>query len=550
MLRNCLSPMETANNSSTLDSFVSSLGDEIGRQKTLAISMTNFNCLKLKAAGKQVGGPDWLDLLPAEALYDYIVADFPLGLGRERIKIGNNELTARKNWGGLAKALPHLEYNGLCLTFLEPPGFGISEGIQFEKAMNSEGYHLQAIINAPEGLFAFATIRPVLIVIGRSRKDRIFVGELEGEDQAVTLAHSLVADTVSSSLSEGLRIALGEFRGFASFKAEQQLSRLETQYKEYDSVRLGDIADAVYTVRSGENHVTRENAIYIPMLGNSKVTHDISQVSIKHHYIIQVVLTERACNQYLSAFFQSELGKLVLNSLVCGAVIPKIKKSALAEAKVALPVLEEQRTIAFTHKRLSDLKCAISEFQSELALNPRSAAAIKLQLESMLEQIGGLSDADKIMSLVRSGESKIIEYKETFSLDLRKGSKEKYIELSALKTIVAFLNTNGGTLLVGISDSGEILGIRREVSKLHKSNDAFLLHFKNQVKQRIGEQYYPFINHKLVNLLGADILMVECGSAASPCYLDGNEFYVRTNPATDKLDGPKLVEYVRNHFKI
>jgi predicted HTH transcriptional regulator len=52
------------------------------------------------------------------------------------------------------------------------------------------------------------------------------------------------------------------------------------------------------------------------------------------------------------------------------------------------------------------------------------------------------------MSLARSGESKIIEYKESFSLDIRKGSKEKYIELSALKTIVAFLNTNGGTLLV------------------------------------------------------------------------------------------------------
>jgi hypothetical protein len=54
----------------------------------------------------------------------------------------------------------------------------------------------------------------------------------------------------------------------------------------------------------------------------------------------------------------------------------------------------------------------------------------------------------------------------------------------------------------------------------------------------------------LVNVLGIDILMVDCRTASGPCFLDGNEFYVRTNPATDKLDGPKLVEYVRNHFKI
>ena len=45
------------------------------------------------------------------------------------------------------------------------------------------------------------------------------------------------------------------------------------------------------------------------------------------------------------------------------------------------------------------------------------------------------------------------------------------------------------------------------------------------------------------------VLFVECKSSQAPCYLDRMEFYVRTNPATDKLEGPKLVEYVKNHFK-
>ncbi|MCK5828589.1 ATP-binding protein, partial [Candidatus Bipolaricaulota bacterium] len=75
-----------------------------------------------------------------------------------------------------------------------------------------------------------------------------------------------------------------------------------------------------------------------------------------------------------------------------------------------------------------------------------------------------------------------------------------------------------------------------------------LLHFKNQLKQRIGEQNYPFINQHLVELGRAYVLMVDCKPATSPCYLDGKEFYVRTNPATDKLEGSKLVEYVQNHF--
>lgn len=151
--------------------------------------------------------------------------------------------------------------------------------------------------------------------------------------------------------------------------------------------------------------------------------------------------------------------------------------------------------------------------------------------------------------MAREGESANIEFKESFSLDVRMGKKEKYIELSSLKTIVAFLNTSGGVLLIGVSDAGDISGIENEVKKLYKNRDGFLLNFKNQLKQRIGEQYYPFIKQSLVDLGHAQVLMVECKPATSPCYLDGKEFYVRTNPATDKLEGPKLVEYVQNHFQ-
>ncbi|WP_339619173.1 MULTISPECIES: RNA-binding domain-containing protein [unclassified Marinimicrobium] len=240
---------------------------------------------------------------------------------------------------------------------------------------------------------------------------------------------------------------------------------------------------------------------------------------------------------------------MILRSLTRGTVIPRITKSDLSQAQFAVPSLKEQEEIVRSHSQLQALRTAIANFQRELALNPGRASAIRGQVDGMLETIGGLTEADKVMSLAREGESETLEFKESFSLDVRKGTKEKYIELSALKTIVAFLNTNGGVLLIGVADSGDIPGVRCEVEKFHKSTDAFLLHFKNQLKQRVGEQNYPYINHRLVGLGNANVLMVDCKPATSPCYLDGKEFYVRTNPATDKLEGPKLVEYVQNHFK-
>ena len=43
-----------------------------------------------------------------------------------------------------------------------------------------------------------------------------------------------------------------------------------------------------------------------------------------------------------------------------------------------------------------------------------------------------------------------------------------------MKTIAGFMNFNGGTLLVGINDSGEVTGLNNEIEKLWKdSRDSF-----------------------------------------------------------------------------
>ena len=169
-------------------------------------------------------------------------------------------------------------------------------------------------------------------------------------------------------------------------------------------------------------------------------------------------------------------------------------------------------------------------------------------LHCSMSRQDGLTDIDKVRGILREGESKNIEYKETLSLDVRKNTKQKYIELSVLKTVVAFLNTEWGILLVGVNDDGNITGLDEEINKFHKNLDKFLLHFKNLIKVRIGEEFYPFIEYKAIHVDGKLILIVECEESPSPCYLDNKDFYVRTNPATDKLEGPRLVEYIRNHF--
>lgn len=47
---------------------------------------------------------------------------------------------------------------------------------------------------------------------------------------------------------------------------------------------------------------------------------------------------------------------------------------------------------------------------------------------------------------------------------------------------------------------------------------------------------------------GGKVLLVECAEFDTPCHLDQKDFYVRGNPASDRLEGPELLEYIRHRF--
>lgn len=94
-----------------------------------------------------------------------------------------------------------------------------------------------------------------------------------------------------------------------------------------------------------------------------------------------------------------------------------------------------------------------------------------------------------------------------------------------------------------------IRGIDSEIEKFHKNTDKYLLYWKNLIQVQIGEQFYPYIDSNTVQIDDKYLLHVECKRSQSPCYLNKIDFYVRTNPATDKLQGPKVYEYIKNHFE-
>ena len=65
--------------------------------------------------------------------------------------------------------------------------------------------------------------------------------------------------------------------------------------------------------------------------------------------------------------------------------------------------------------------------------------------------------------LLAGAETSHIEYKSSAYYSYRKGVPERVILHSVLKTIAGFLNAGGGTLAIGVSDDGDVLGIKPDL---------------------------------------------------------------------------------------
>lgn len=150
--------------------------------------------------------------------------------------------------------------------------------------------------------------------------------------------------------------------------------------------------------------------------------------------------------------------------------------------------------------------------------------------------------------LIELGENEFVEFKSTLRYNLRTKKFGKEIEHAALKTIAAFLNSSGGTLIVGIDDQKNILGMKND---LFKDDDHMLLHLTNIIQERISMEHTQFIKGTVERSNGSKILRIDVKPADSPAYVshNGNEMlFVRTGPATSPMRVSEVYSYIQSRF--
>lgn len=163
-----------------------------------------------------------------------------------------------------------------------------------------------------------------------------------------------------------------------------------------------------------------------------------------------------------------------------------------------------------------------------------------------------------IREMIDQGETHHVEFKTTLRYDIMEQKVNKKLEEVILKTIAAFSNTQGGNLIMGVSDDMEIVGLENDYNTLKDgTRDGFELHLRNLVNKAYGVDFasnnlevsFPVIDD-------TEICHVEIKPSLKPIYTivtDKNgqkqeKFYVRSGNSSPEMPLSEVSAYIQSRF--
>ena len=186
---------------------------------------------------------------------------------------------------------------------------------------------------------------------------------------------------------------------------------------------------------------------------------------------------------------------------------------------------------------------------------------LALELNKFLNDITETSEDEVDMDLIEmieAGENSEVEFKTTLRYDVKQKITNKKLEEVILKTIAAFSNASGGTLIIGVDDEMNIIGLENDYRTLNSgTKDEFELHLRNLVNKSYGVEFAT--NNLEVDfpvVYDQEICVVNIKSGIRPLYSEvsdkngqkSKKFYVRSGNSSQEIDITEVANYINKRF--
>jgi SAM-dependent methyltransferase len=530
--------------------------------------------------------------LPKNA--DLIVSSLPIGLRlTEKIIIREREEDLTKKAKDLEKRMDlklvsdaimfnsvrQISDDGMAIFLTSHQLLLTKRSRQMIKLLEDEGVFLNAAISIQNPKIPETGIKFLMSIFSRKKNETLFFGGCKN-----VLSNDVLHAYNSGINVEGVGVwaTLEDFIGFSddntplindpNVHKEILRKKLVASASLFEFFTLGDLVSVMGSTSNGKlrDDVIWENVIFLRKDNPISTTDKSIADRWKRGYFAIELKKDKVNNEYLNYLFTRSVGKYMLDTIVWQNVMRSINKRNLSSMPVLLPSLATQDTVVEIRRQI-DMKMSELDELKEMLHRLDDIDLIRAELEKVK------TSQDDVVGLLQQEEGSKLEFKSSlwrnFSKDLpidSQTTKNPKLEDSVIKTICAFLNSEGGTLLIGVSDTKSpdgrslITGIEHDYVWCKKNNqnqDGFGQSIENLIRDKLTSSLTPLEKHiskSFHSVDGKTICRVDVIPAPSKGYgyavfakvstVDEMRLFIRAGETTTMQSPESQMNYIVGHF--
>ncbi len=195
----------------------------------------------------------------------------------------------------------------------------------------------------------------------------------------------------------------------------------------------------------------------------------------------------------------------------------------------------------FLKERRKMLAGEINKFLSEIVRTEE--AAITLGIDDLLER----------------GETDYLEAKSTFQIDTKHNIISEEYKDAIYRAIAGFANADGGTVLIGVSKEGDILGLEDDYNIFGGNVNLFKENLKECITSCFKDtKANNLISIKYHNFDGLEICQIDISKSDEPVFIILKEKYgiskevfcIRNGNNSEELSKDRSISYIRQRFEV
>lgn len=444
---------------------------------------------------------------------DLIISDLPMGVRlQEPMVIGGGNKIRMVGDAILFNSIQHLSDDGMAIFLSAPSILNRTDSSIMIDKLEQFGIHLNGVISIEKVNRPRTNLNCIMLIFSREENNNTFFSGCQVSDVDKVVKAFNSAPTESRNHKWALR---EKFIGFnqnnipliddAKMHRENLESGLRSSSSLYEYQTLGDIV-LDYGFCKGESlseNLVGRNTLYLRK-SNPISTTDFDKASEWKHGVAIVLDNTKVKNEYLEYLFSRTVGRYMIDTITSGSAIKSIRRDKLMTMPLLIPSLEVQATV-LSIRNLIDSKTLELEKLKQKLNDLDDLERIKHEIRELQD---GVENIDQL--LFREEDSRL-EFKSSLWRHFKDDSpienqKDKSLKLedSVIKTICAFLNSEGGTLLIGVSDNksdngqSKVTGIEHDYEWCKSNNrnsDGFGQAIESIIKDKLSSSMTPLTKH-------------------------------------------------------